>query len=178
MRAETLEDAFSSVHKSLGVPLRDPLLCTGRKRSSRVSSMGRAFALDKLKKPACQEQRLLATLLLTARVEEGLRDHSWSPGGLLPSDFKRRVCNRNSGGCVFFRPQESRGPSEGPSLVYRKKTILQSFVYGREPLLLTSSGNPLVKSKGFTRHPPLDGQSRGGPPGRPLVVSPRPSSTL
>ena len=70
--------------------------------------------------------------------------------------------SRNSGGCVFFRPQESRGPSEGPSLVYRKKTILQSFVYGREPLLLTSSGNPLVKSNPC--HPPLTA-SRGGPPG-------------
>ena len=34
LQPETLEDAFSSVHKSLGVPLRDPLLCTGRKRSS------------------------------------------------------------------------------------------------------------------------------------------------
>ena len=81
-------------------------------------------------------------------------DHSWSPGGPpLPSDFKRRVLAETLEDAFF--PSTREGPSEGPSLVYRKKTILQSFVYGREPLLLTSSGNPLVKSKGFTRHPPL-----------------------
>ena len=115
---------------------------------------------------------------LTARVEEGLRgDHSWSPRGPpLPSDFKRRVLRKlKLGGCVFFRPQESRVPLR-TLFVYRKKTILQSFVYGRV-LLLTSSGNPLVKSKGFLLPPPFDGQSReAGETTRGLPE--RPSSTL
>ena len=107
---------------------------------------------------------LLATLLLTARVEEGLRERLVvSPEPPLPSDFKRRVLRAETLEDAFSSVTESRGPSEDPLLCTGRKRS-SSFVYGKEPLLLTSSGNPLVKSKGH-RHPPLDGQSRGGPPG-------------
>ena len=135
-----------------------------KKTILQVSSMGRAFALDKLRKPACQEQGFTHHPPLDGQSRGGPpgRPLVVSRRALLyPLTSRGGCCNRNSGGCVFFRPQSLGVPLRTLSCVPEENDPQVSSIR-REPLLLTSSETRLSRARA-THHPPLDGQSRGGP---------------